>query len=68
MGTRVDLLHSNLPEDQVPPHAQGWPHFIGALAAALAPASAQAEAPLASAPGPTGPEARRGAGEGVAVA
>lgn len=40
VGTRVDLLHTGLPEDQVPPHAEGWPHFLGALAASLAPAPA----------------------------
>jgi len=39
-GTRVDLTHSNLPESQVPPHAEGWPHFLGILAgvAVTAPA------------------------------
>ncbi len=32
VGTRVDLNHTGLPEDQVPPHAEGWPHFLAALA------------------------------------
>lgn len=36
VGTRVDLLHTDLPEDQVPPHAQGWPHFLARLAEASA--------------------------------
>ena len=36
-GTRLDLTHSDLPVDQVPPHAEGWPHFLGILAARLAP-------------------------------
>ena len=31
-GTRVELIHSELPDEQVPPHAEGWPHFIGILA------------------------------------
>jgi uncharacterized protein YndB with AHSA1/START domain len=41
-GTRVDLSHTDLPEDQVPPHAQGWPHFLGVLADVSATASAGA--------------------------
>jgi uncharacterized protein YndB with AHSA1/START domain len=31
-GTRLDLSHTDLPEDQVPPHAEGWPHFLAILA------------------------------------
>jgi len=37
-GTRVDLCHRDLPEDQVSPHAEGWPHFLGILSRS-APAS-----------------------------
>ena len=40
VGTRLDLLHTDLPEDQVPPHAQGWPHFLGVLAASLSTTAA----------------------------
>nr|WP_269085611.1 SRPBCC domain-containing protein [Nonomuraea pusilla] len=39
-GTRVDLTHSNLPESQVPPHAEGWPHFLGILAETAAATAA----------------------------
>lgn len=30
-GTRVDLLHSNLPDAQVDGHADGWAHFLPRL-------------------------------------
>jgi uncharacterized protein YndB with AHSA1/START domain len=30
-GTRVDLLHSNLPDRQLPGHASGWAHFLERL-------------------------------------
>jgi uncharacterized protein YndB with AHSA1/START domain len=39
-GTRVDLRHTDLPEDQVPPHAEGWPHFLAILADVSATAAA----------------------------
>jgi uncharacterized protein YndB with AHSA1/START domain len=39
-GTRLDLTHSGLPESQVPPHAEGWPHFLGILAGTAATAAA----------------------------
>lgn len=32
-GTRVDLLHSDLPELRVAEHADGWTHFLPRLAA-----------------------------------
>jgi uncharacterized protein YndB with AHSA1/START domain len=35
-GTRVEILHSGLPEPQIADHAQGWRHFSGQLAALLA--------------------------------
>ena len=31
-GTRVDLLHSALPETVVPGHVDGWAHFLPRLA------------------------------------
>lgn len=31
-GTRVDLVHSALPEPQVAGHADGWAHFVPRLA------------------------------------
>lgn len=40
VGTRLDLLHTDLPDDQVPPHAEGWPHFLSILARASADAIA----------------------------
>ena len=40
-GTRVDLSHTDLPEDQVPPHAEGWPHFLGILAQSSAAAKTE---------------------------
>lgn len=30
-GTRVDLLHSNLPEPELAGHADGWSHFLPRL-------------------------------------
>lgn len=30
-GTRVELRHSGLPEDDVPGHARGWLHFLPRL-------------------------------------
>jgi uncharacterized protein YndB with AHSA1/START domain len=33
-GTRVDLLHSDLPEPRVAGHAYGWVHFLPRLLAA----------------------------------
>ncbi|MEO7016149.1 MAG: SRPBCC domain-containing protein [Leifsonia sp.] len=33
-GTRVDLLHSNLPEVRVDGHVDGWMHFLPRLASA----------------------------------
>jgi uncharacterized protein YndB with AHSA1/START domain len=39
-GTRLDLSHTDLPEDQVPPHAEGWPHFLGILARSSVAAAA----------------------------
>lgn len=34
IGTRLDLVHSDLPEVMVPGHDQGWPHFLARLARA----------------------------------
>ncbi len=33
-GTRVDLVHADLPERQLPGHAVGWEHFLERLALA----------------------------------
>ncbi|TCN54764.1 uncharacterized protein YndB with AHSA1/START domain [Rhodococcus sp. SMB37] len=33
-GTRVDLIHSDLPDTEVPGHAHGWAHFLPRLATA----------------------------------
>jgi uncharacterized protein YndB with AHSA1/START domain len=33
-GTRVELVHSNLPERHVPGHATGWEHFVERLSQA----------------------------------
>ena len=30
-GTRVDVLHSNLPDDRVEGHVDGWAHFLPRL-------------------------------------
>jgi uncharacterized protein YndB with AHSA1/START domain len=33
-GTRLHLVHRDLPEDQVPQHATGWKHFLDRLTTA----------------------------------
>ena len=33
-GTRVEVVHTDLPEGDVPGHAAGWEHFLGRLALA----------------------------------
>jgi uncharacterized protein YndB with AHSA1/START domain len=35
-GTRVELLHSDLPDRHVPGHSRGWPYFADRLALAAA--------------------------------
>ena len=30
-GTRLELVHSDLPEDEVPGHVEGWRHFLPRL-------------------------------------
>ena len=35
-GTRLDLSHTGLPAVEVPPHEQGWVHFLGRLATTAA--------------------------------
>lgn len=35
-GTRLDLCHSNLPDIEVPGHADGWKNFLPRLAIASA--------------------------------
>lgn len=30
-GTRLDLVHSGLPDTERPRHAEGWRHFLGRL-------------------------------------
>lgn len=35
-GTRVDLLHADLPETRVAGHVDGWAHFLPRLASAAA--------------------------------
>jgi uncharacterized protein YndB with AHSA1/START domain len=35
-GTRVEVLHTDLPAEQVPGHAEGWDHFLPRLARAAA--------------------------------
>jgi uncharacterized protein YndB with AHSA1/START domain len=35
-GTRVDVVHTDLPEDDVPGHVAGWQHFLPRLARAAA--------------------------------
>jgi uncharacterized protein YndB with AHSA1/START domain len=35
-GTRLDLTHTGLPADEVPPHATGWRHCLDRLALAAA--------------------------------
>ncbi len=34
LGTRLTLVHRNLPDEQVPQHAIGWDHFTARLAVA----------------------------------
>jgi uncharacterized protein YndB with AHSA1/START domain len=31
LGTRVELLHTDLPDSEVPGHADGWRHFLPRL-------------------------------------
>lgn len=40
-GTQVDLTHSDLPDTEVPGHAQGWAHFLPRLAVAGAGGDAE---------------------------
>jgi uncharacterized protein YndB with AHSA1/START domain len=35
-GTRLDLVHAQLPEVQAPSHARGWTHFLARLRVAAA--------------------------------
>jgi uncharacterized protein YndB with AHSA1/START domain len=35
-GTRLRLVHRNLPESQAPMHATGWDHFLARLAISVA--------------------------------
>lgn len=35
-GTRVEVVHSGLPDDQLPGHAAGWSHFLPRLTRAAA--------------------------------
>ena len=35
-GTHLRLVHRNLPETELPKHAQGWGHFLARLAVASA--------------------------------
>lgn len=35
-GTRVDLVHADLPEGETPGHASGWKHFLPRLTRAAA--------------------------------
>lgn len=35
-GTRVEVVHTDLPEDDVPGHIEGWNHFLARLARAAA--------------------------------
>jgi uncharacterized protein YndB with AHSA1/START domain len=36
-GTRVEIVHSGLPESRTAEHAKGWRHYSARLAAALSP-------------------------------
>ena len=36
VGTRVEVVHTDLPEDDVPGHAAGWSHFLPRLTRAAA--------------------------------
>jgi len=33
-GTRVEVVHTDLPEEDVPGHVEGWSHFLPRLARA----------------------------------
>lgn len=33
-GTRLDLVHRDLPDEEAPRHATGWAHYLGRLAVA----------------------------------
>ncbi len=35
-GTRVEVVHTDLPDDDVPGHIEGWRHFLPRLARAVA--------------------------------
>jgi uncharacterized protein YndB with AHSA1/START domain len=35
-GTRVDIVHSGLPESEAPRHALGWRHYLSRLASVAA--------------------------------
>ena len=35
-GTRVEIVHTDLPEDDVPGHVAGWSHFLPRLSRAAA--------------------------------
>lgn len=35
-GTRVEVVHSDLPADEAPGHIEGWGHFLPRLARAVA--------------------------------
>jgi uncharacterized protein YndB with AHSA1/START domain len=35
-GTRVEVVHTDLPEDDVPGHIEGWNHFLPRLTRAVA--------------------------------
>ncbi|MGD9932709.1 MAG: SRPBCC domain-containing protein [Dehalococcoidia bacterium] len=48
-GTRLRVVHSNLPVEAVEPHAQGWDHFLGRLAACSTGVPVEAEAAALSA-------------------
>ncbi|KAA0019493.1 SRPBCC family protein [Antrihabitans cavernicola] len=41
IGTRVDLLHSNLPDAQLDGHNDGWTHFLARLRVAAAGGEAE---------------------------
>ena len=36
VGTRVEVIHTDLPEDDVPGHVAGWAHFLPRLTRAVA--------------------------------
>src|SRR5262249_9107770 len=62
-GTRLDLVHSGLPDVQADRHATGWAHFLSRLAAAAAGADPGPD-PWA-APTVAGPGAAPGQGTGA---